>query len=139
MVRLSVFAQKISRAAARLESAERLFGAEKEAFLQDEKSRDLATFYLFLAIQECLDIAAHWVADSGWGPSESAGYVFDLLADKKLISPKLAGEMRLSVGLRNLIAHSYAVLDHERLYEEFHQGVEALHQFLAIAAEAAEA
>lgn len=34
-------------------------------FLSGVESRDLATFYLFLAMQATIDLAAHWVADAG--------------------------------------------------------------------------
>jgi uncharacterized protein YutE (UPF0331/DUF86 family) len=36
-----------------------------DAFLADPKGRDLSLFYLFLAIQGCIDLAAHWVSDEG--------------------------------------------------------------------------
>ena len=122
MVRPEVFTQKLAKASFRLKNAEELFAQKKSQFLEHEQKRDLATFYLFLAIQECLDIAAHWVADYGCGPSQSAGYAFDVLAEKNLISLELAGQMRLAAGLRNRIAHGYSTVDHERLYEEFRSG-----------------
>ena len=42
--------------------------------MDDRPGRDLALFYLFFAIQECVDLAAHWVADEGWmTPDDAAG------------------------------------------------------------------
>jgi hypothetical protein len=53
MVRVDVVGRKIARAATWLEDAFQRFSRPAEAFLADVESRDLATFYLFLAIQEC--------------------------------------------------------------------------------------
>lgn len=75
------------------------------------KSRDLSLFYLFLAIQECIDLAAHWVADEGWGEPDDAGSAFDVLADRKVIDRDAATASRAAAGLRNRIAHGYALLD----------------------------
>jgi uncharacterized protein YutE (UPF0331/DUF86 family) len=96
------------------------------------KSRDLATFYLFLAIQECIDLAAHWVSDAGWDVPEDAGATFDLLAERNAMDQDLTMALRGAVGLRNRIAHGYASVDHARVKEEYRGGVEALRRFLSL-------
>lgn len=53
MVRRDVVARKVASARGRLAEADEIFARPVEEFLDDEKKRDLATFYLFLAIQEC--------------------------------------------------------------------------------------
>ena len=58
--------------------------------MADRTGRDLALFYLFLAIQECIDLAAHWVADGGWPPPDDAGSTFDVLADRGVIARPVA-------------------------------------------------
>jgi uncharacterized protein YutE (UPF0331/DUF86 family) len=136
MVRHDLIAQKLATARARLKASEEIFGKPIEDFLSDEKERDLATFYLFLAIQECIDIAAHWVADADWGPPEEAGAAFEILRDKKVIDAELAQGLRAATGLRNRIAHGYTAVDPRRLHGEYRKGAEVLHRFLAIAAEA---
>lgn len=137
MVRRDVASRKIAQAEARLAEVQERFGRPKEEFLEDVEGRDLATFYLFLAIQDCIDLAAHWVADSGWGPPDDIGGSFDLLAEREVIDRDLAEAMRQAVGLRHRIAHDYAAVDHERLYREFTAGVQALTRFLAEAGQAA--
>jgi uncharacterized protein YutE (UPF0331/DUF86 family) len=136
MVRVDVVSHKIARATAWLNDAEEILLRPREEFLADVKGRDLATFYLFLAIQECIDLAAHWVSDAGWGTSDDAGSTFDVLADRKVIDRELSERLRGAVGLRNRIAHGYSAVDHERVQSEFKEGVSALRRFLAqVAAE----
>lgn len=137
MVRLDLLARKVTRAAARLDDAQRLLDSARKAFTGDAKSRDLTSFYLFLAIQECIDIAAHWIADAGWPPPDGSAASFDVLADRNVIERSLADGMRAATGLRNRIAHGYADVDHGRLYDEARDGVTTLRHFLAAVAEAA--
>ena len=94
MVRADVAGRKIARAAARLDEVEALIARPVEQFLADVRARDLASFYLFLAIQECIDLAAHWVADSGWAPPEDAGSTFDILTEQHAIPRDLAEVMK---------------------------------------------
>ena len=88
MVRPDVARARIGRATARLQDAEGI-----------------------LALQECIDLAAHWVADAGWGVPDDAGSTFDVLADRGVIDRAIADRLREGVGLRNRIAHGYALLD----------------------------
>lgn len=131
MVRDDVVAAKLTRASGRLNDAERLLDRPLDAFLDDIEGRDLAAFYLFLCIQECIDIASHWAADEGWGPPADASGSFDVLADHHVIDRDLAVAMRAAAGLRNRIAHGYALIDHGRLHEESKHGIDALRRFLA--------
>ena len=59
MVRRDLVASKVTRASGWLDSAEATFAQSPATFVADVNGRDLALFYLFLAVQECIDIAAH--------------------------------------------------------------------------------
>lgn len=137
MVRPDVAGRKIARAGARLDDAEALLARPDEEWRADEKARDLASFYLFLAIQECIDLAAHWLADAGWPPPDDAGSTFDVLAERGAIDRDLAERLRRATGLRNRIGHDYAGLDHDRLRAESRAGLPALRDFLTLVAGAA--
>lgn len=131
MVRRDVAAARLTRATVWLTDAEQLFSADEQAFETNTKDRDLALFYLFLALQECIDLAAHWVADANWGMPDDAGSTFDELADRNAISRDLADRLREGVGLRNRIAHGYALLDYKRVRSEALVGIPSLREFLA--------
>lgn len=131
MVDRDVIARKVATATARLNDVEKLLDRPLDDFLSDLQGRDLAAFYLQLAIQDCIDLASHWVSESGWPPPDEAGGAFDALADHGMISRDLATLMRSAVGLRNRIAHGYATVDHARLYEEVREAHPQLRQFLS--------
>jgi uncharacterized protein YutE (UPF0331/DUF86 family) len=105
VVKVDVVSRKVARASAWLNDAEDILARPTEVFLSDVRSRDLATFYLFLAIQESIDLAAHWVSDAGWDLPDDAGGSFDLLAEHGAMDRELAMILRGAVGLRNRIAH----------------------------------
>jgi uncharacterized protein YutE (UPF0331/DUF86 family) len=90
MVRRDVAGVRIARATQWLDDAERLFEQPPEMFEAAVKDRDLAIFYLFLGLQKCIDLAAHWVADAGWGAPDDAGSTFDTLAGRQEITHDLA-------------------------------------------------
>lgn len=137
MVQPDVVAQKVATARTRLEAAEPFFARSRDQFLAVTKDRDVGMFYLFLAIQECIDLAAHWVVDEGWGQPEDAGGSFDVLRDRGVLDPEHASALRAATGLRNRIGHGYGFLDPGRTHDEYPHGAEALRRFLTIAADAA--
>jgi uncharacterized protein YutE (UPF0331/DUF86 family) len=93
MANVDVIRKEVSSAAVRLDDAEAILSRPSEEFLEDEDSRDLASFYLFLAIQKCIDLAVHWIARAGWAPPGDARGAFDLLADKQAIDQDLASRL----------------------------------------------
>jgi len=137
MVKFDVVGRKLTRATDRLDKAEGILARPPEEFLADVDAQDLASFNLFLAIQECIDLALHWVVDEGWDAPEDAGSTFVILADRRAIDRDVAEDMRGAVGLRNLIAHGYSLIDHARVQREYKKGVASLRRFLAAVAEKA--
>lgn len=135
MVKVDVVQRKIARASTYLNDAEGVLAQPAEEFLSNIRERDLASFYLFLAIQEVIDLASHWVADEGWGTPDDAASTFLVLADRGAIDRELAERMRGAVGLRNLIAHGYSLVDHERIQSEYKSGLANLRRFLAAIAD----
>lgn len=128
MVKIEIANQKITRASAWLNEVEDLLSKPQAT----TREKDLAAFYLFLVIQECIDLATHWIADAGWPPADDAGSSFDVLSERKIIDTELAQKLRRATGLRNRIAHGYAGLDYPRLIAEAPEGTAALRKFLSI-------
>lgn len=137
MVRPDIAARKVAAARARLQGVRELLDGPKEEVLANIERRDLATFYLFLAIQEIIDLAAHWVADSGWGTADDAASTFEALVEHGVTDRQTLEVVHAAIGLRNRIAHGYAALDPSRLYDEAREGLPHLERFLRQAADAA--
>ena len=88
-----------------------------EEFLSDDIQQDALLFQLQLAIQTCIDVAAHIVSDEGLGAPGSSSEIFYLLMDADIIDMRMAERMIGAVGFRNLIAHEYGRLDMKIAYK----------------------
>ena len=88
-----------------------------EAFAADRTAREVVIVNLFVAIQTCLDLAAHWLADEGWDVPQGYGDLFLALADHGIIPRPLALRLVSAAGLRSLFAHQDGRLDWARIYE----------------------
>ncbi len=130
-------ARKLARAVAWLDDVERRLGGGAAAFAADADNADLAAFHLQLALQECVDLAAHWVAAEALPPPASAAATFDALAVAGRLDPALAGTMRGATSLRNRIAHGYGDVDLARLHREASEGLPSVRRYLAAVAAAA--
>ncbi len=129
MVRAELAERKVARAEGRLREIEELTAGGAEAFAADVRRADLASFYLFLAAQEAIDLATHWIADAGWPLADDVGGAFDVLASKGAIAAADAIELRAIVRLRNRIAHGYGSLDHRVMHTEIASGTATLRRF----------
>ncbi len=138
MVDLDIVSAKIASASARLADVDELLARSQEEFLADVRGRDLTAFYVQLVVQDCIDLASHWVSESGWPPPDDAGSAFDALADHDIIPRELATTMRAAAKLRNRIAHGYASVDLGRFYDEILEGRDSLKRFLAAVVDAAD-
>jgi uncharacterized protein YutE (UPF0331/DUF86 family) len=90
--------------------------ASAQAFAADRTAREVVVLNLLVAIQGCLDLAAHWLADAGWEVPASYAEVFAALARHEVITPELATRLAGAAGFRNLVTHQYGALDWRRVY-----------------------
>jgi uncharacterized protein YutE (UPF0331/DUF86 family) len=91
--------------------------ARLDDFVANRTAREIVTLNLFLAVQEAIALATHWLADEGWQVPQSHGDAFTALAAHDVIDATLASRLRAAAGLRNLIAHQYGVIDFRRIFE----------------------
>lgn len=106
--------------------------ADRAAFREDRTAREVVVLNLFVAVQECLSLASHWLSDAGWDVPQSYRDVFQALADHAIIDRDLAAQLGSASGLRNLVAHQYGVLESDRIYEMASHSLDGLLSFCAI-------
>jgi uncharacterized protein YutE (UPF0331/DUF86 family) len=102
-----------------------------DAFAVDRTAREVVTLNLFVAIQACLDLASHWLADAGWEMPGTYADVFAALARHGVIPRGLATRLAAAAAFRNLVAHQYGVLDWRRVYALASSGLGDLEAFCA--------
>jgi uncharacterized protein YutE (UPF0331/DUF86 family) len=108
--------------------------ASADVLSHDLVLRDALALAFMVALQEAIDIAYHVVADEGWGIPDSHRAAFELLAGHGVLAPDLVNELSVATAMRNRIAHGYASVDHERLWQEIPSGLRALDAFAAAVA-----
>jgi uncharacterized protein YutE (UPF0331/DUF86 family) len=133
-IKPEIVREKTTRAEGWLDDVESLLSRSAEEFLVDIQNWDLASFRLFLAIQECIDLSAHWIANAAWDFPNDASSAFDLLADHGAIDRDLAICLHGVVRLRDLISHGDFTEDRAHLQREYREGVASLRRFLAAVA-----
>jgi len=84
---------------------------EKEKFLKDLDAQDVAVLYLTRAIQLCVDIAMHVIANTDATTPQTMSESFSTLINLGVINKETGIKMRKSVGFRNIAVHSYSELD----------------------------
>lgn len=101
-----------------------------QTFLNDIDVQDIILFNIQLAVQNCIDIAAHIVSQEDMGMPGSTNEMFYLLEDNNYINNLLTEKMVKAVGFRNLIVHEYGKLDLKRAYDISQNNINDLNDFL---------
>jgi uncharacterized protein YutE (UPF0331/DUF86 family) len=82
-----------------------------DGYLQNWKTQRIVERTLHLAIEVCMDVADHIVADRGLPVPETASGAFIALGDAGMFDRELASSLARMVGFRNILVHDYARLD----------------------------
>lgn len=101
------------------------------SFKGDVDRQDALGMSLLVAVQDALDVALHIAADEGWGVPASYAESFQLLASHGVVETSLAVDLARMATLRNRLAHGYATVDVERIWNELPAGIAALDAFTA--------
>ena len=105
---------------------------------QNPDLQDIITLNLQRAVQLCVDLAAHLIAETNATPSSTMAEHFDILENQQIIPRSLAERMKKAVGFRNIAVHSYQTIDWNVVYQictrhldDFRQFAKGISQHLA--------
>lgn len=101
-----------------------------QTFIKDIDRQESILFNLQMAIQNCIDIAAHIISDEGLGVPGSSNEMFYLLEENGYIDHELTEEMVKAVGFRNLIAHEYGKIELRQVFKIAQENIEDLNDYL---------
>jgi len=130
MVDKDLLFAKISSVKKHLNRMKKQAGTTLSEFLNDADAQDIILFNLQLAIQNCIDIAAHIVSEEVMEVAGSTSEMFYYLEENEVIKQQLTEKMIKAVGLRNLIVHEYGNLDMKIVYEASRHDIKDLNDFL---------
>ena len=97
----------------------------------DWKTQRIVERTLQMAIEACLDIASHVVADRGLHAPATYAETFEILVRAGLMSPSLGDAMIRMTGFRNVIVHEYTGIDAEIVVRVLHDRLEDFRSFEA--------
>ena len=80
-------------------------------YRNDWKTQRIVERTLHLAIETCMDVADHIVADRQLQVPDTGAATFEILGDAHILPSTLAASLARMVGFRNILVHDYAKLD----------------------------
>lgn len=129
MVDETVLAAKLAELADRIGRVRHHRPADTETLAADRDVFDLVSFNLMLAVQTCVDIAGHLIADEGWAPPKDLAESFQRLHEHGVVSRESSEALARAAGLRNVVAHVYARTDPALVFLGATSGLEDLERF----------
>ena len=112
-----VLEKKIDSVIRCLRRIENRLPQEKIQFLKDLDAQDVVVLNLTRAIQLCVDIAMHVIANSDAITPQTMSESFTILEKLGVIDQNISIKMKKSVGFRNIAIHSYDDLDLNLTFE----------------------
>lgn len=101
-----------------------------QTFLKDIDCQESILFNLQMAIQNCIDVAAHIISEEGFGVPGSTNEMFYLLEENGYLDTDLTEKMVKAVGFRNLIVHEYGKVELKQVFEVAQNNIEDLNEYL---------
>jgi uncharacterized protein YutE (UPF0331/DUF86 family) len=117
MVDSAILAGKIASVRDAVARIHEVLPAKPDAFRADRTAREVVILNLFVALQDCLSLAAHWLSDEGVEVPQSYSQAFLRMGERGIVPGDLADRLAAASGLRNLVAHRYGALDWDRVHE----------------------
>jgi uncharacterized protein YutE (UPF0331/DUF86 family) len=89
----------------------------RETLLADKARLGGAKYYLQVAVECCIDVANHLIAQAGWRAPRNYADSFAVLAENGIIPGEFLAIARRMVGMRNRLVHLYWEVDDEMVYQ----------------------
>jgi len=105
--------------------------ASVDELAADADRQDILSLNITRAVQLCVDMAVHVLADTDQPAAQTMGEAFDRLAAEGVISNELRLKMRGAVGFRNIAVHNYQAIDWHVAHAITHEGLEDMRAFAA--------
>jgi uncharacterized protein YutE (UPF0331/DUF86 family) len=103
--------------------------ATQDEFVREPALHDLAERYLHLAVEACLDLANHCIAERELPTPDSNRDTFTVLENAGELSPEAAERLRGWAGFRNVLVHEYLRIDHAIAYRAIRDELGDLESF----------
>jgi uncharacterized protein YutE (UPF0331/DUF86 family) len=126
MVDREIFSRRLDALHGYLARLRAFRDVDEAEFLREAALHDLAARYLHLAVEACLDLANHWIADRSLPTPDANRDTFTILEHAGEIAPELAERLRGWAGFRNILVHEYLEIDHAIAYRAIREELDDL-------------
>lgn len=134
MVDREIFSRRLEALHGYLKKLRAFRSAEEAEFVREPALHDLAERYLHLAVEACLDLANHWIAERGLPTPDANRDTFTVLERAGELPSDLADRLRGWAGFRNILVHEYLEIDHVVAYRAIRDELGDLDRFASWAA-----
>ncbi len=100
-----------------------------EELKKDRIKKNAVLHELQIAIQSCIDLGNHFIAEKSLTKPETYKEIFEILKTAGFLKDDLAEKMKALAGFRNVLVHMYFNLDLNRAYEILIQEISTLEEF----------
>jgi len=100
-----------------LAESERIRASGRAAYDAAFRDRLAAQHAIQLAIQICVDIGAHLIAELGLRMPDDYRGVFAVLQEPLGLAPELVGGLSAAAGMRNVLVHVYLEVDDDKVWD----------------------
>ena len=134
MVDREIFSRRLDALHGYLNRLRAFRDVDEKEFVREPALHHLAERYLHLAVEACLDLANHWIADQALPAPDANRDSFTAIETTGEIPADLAERLRGWAGFRNILVHEYLAIDHAIAYRAIRDELDDLRTFAAWAA-----
>lgn len=121
---------KVASIARCLRRIEKNSPATPEELETDYDAQDIVSVNLQRAIQLCVDLGAHIIAEQGLSAPTTMADTFSVLADEGIVDPEVAEPLRRAVGFRNISVHEYEKIDWQLVHRIITERLDDFRRFV---------
>ncbi len=100
-----------------------------ESFSNSFRDIQAAKHSLQEAIEACLDIGSHIIAEKGFRRPEDYKDIYKVLEEERIIDPALSAKLQEMAQFRNLLVHRYARIDTKRIFIIMSEDMKDIQEF----------
>lgn len=130
MIDQNIILNKTSKVHHHLNRIRRKREISLEDFFMDLDRQEIILFNLQMAVQNCIDIAAHIISDDELGMAGSTSEMFYILQENAYLTFELAEKMVAAVGFRNIAVHEYGNIDLKLVFQMAKKDLDDLERFV---------
>ena len=100
-----------------------------EEFQKNFDLQDIVSVNIERAVQLCVDIGTHIIANSDFPAPSSLGETFEILEEMGILDSNVSNQMKKAVGFRNIAVHAYREINWDIVFHISHEGLNDLKAF----------